>query len=75
MFTDIQESLRHSIAMDSLDRARRTSALDSSSSFPSLKGSMKSREEDNSEGSRESFYSHRSSLKSLNTSELEEFPC
>ena len=75
MFTEIQESLRYSIAMDSLDRARRTSGLDSSTSFPSLKGSMKSIEEDNSEGSRELFYSHRSSLKRLSPSELEEFPC
>lgn len=75
MFTEIQESLRHSIVMDSLHRARRTSALDSSSSFPSLKGSMKSIEEENSEGSGESFYSHRSNLKRLSTSELEEFPC
>lgn len=75
MFTEIHESLRHSIAMDSLDRVRRTSGFDSGTSFPSLKGSMKSIEEDNSEGGRESFYSHRSSLKRLSSSELEEFPC
>ena len=75
MFTEIQESLRLSIAMDSSERARKRLVLDSSSSFPSLKGSIKSIEEDDSIVDRESFYSHRSSLKRLSASELEEFPC